>query len=470
MPYHFVKARGKNDKLAAGGFMYHLGHRNEISRLYYCEERAKEDVNCQGAVRMLDTGKILIHTAHDHPPRQGNQEAQILKAKISEEAQTHLLTNPKDIVSQTTNGASKDTLSLLPKNLSRMIRKAKAKIRPTFKAPNSLKDIDVEAFKHVMTCRKEKMFYYDSGMKNKTRFLIFATPQNLEVLKSCKVLAVDGTFDPVPKNFAQLWSLHGMINGKFVPLVFCLLSHKTQSMYEDVLRALPKLENLRFTIGDFEQASLNAISVVYPHVRTFGCMFHFKKCVNKKINKLGVYKKKDPLTRSLIKKYMGRFAYLGFSQRDDVQASFDIMMDDLELTSLLEQSAVDKFRAYMTITWVGTDAERPIYAHEIWNWYESTSFLGIRTNNAVEAWNLSFQCSLNCKGRPGLPRFLDTLKAEHESINLRLAEANQIDTSIGQIEAQIRDLIYNYAAYTRMLPLTSMPSRTSTMIMIRRLF
>lgn len=74
----------------------------------------------------------------------------------------------------------------------------------------------------------------------------------------------------------------------------------------------------------------------------------------------------------------------------------------LELTSLLEQTVVDKFRVYMTRTWVGTDAGRPIYAPEIWNWYESTSLLGVRTNNAVEAWNLSLQRSLNCKGRPGV--------------------------------------------------------------------
>ncbi len=56
----------------------------------------------------------------------------------------------------------------------------------------------------------------------------------------------------------------------------------------------------------------------------------------------------------------------------------------------------------MTDTWLGRDDLNPLYPVQMWNWYLSTNMVGIRTNNAVEAWNLAFTESMNTKGHPGV--------------------------------------------------------------------
>ena len=50
------------------------------------------------------------------------------------------------------------------------------------------------------------------------------------------MLYVDDTFKSTPKFFHQLFKIHGLSNGHYVPLAFFLLTNKHQISYENVFR------------------------------------------------------------------------------------------------------------------------------------------------------------------------------------------------------------------------------------------
>ena len=41
-------------------------------------------------------------------------------------------------------------------------------------------------------------------------------------------ILIDGTFKYCPAFFMQLYTTHGAVNGLYMPLLYCLLSNKTQ--------------------------------------------------------------------------------------------------------------------------------------------------------------------------------------------------------------------------------------------------
>jgi len=48
----------------------------------------------------------------------------------------------------------------------------------------------------------------------------FSTEQNIKALCDVNKIYVDGTFKSCPKNFTQLFTIHGLKNDVYLPLVF----------------------------------------------------------------------------------------------------------------------------------------------------------------------------------------------------------------------------------------------------------
>ena len=49
-----------------------------------------------------------------------------------------------------------------------------------------------------------------------------------------KRIFIDGTFKYCPKYFYQLYTVHGLRNGHFIPLVYALLPGKSEVNYRDM--------------------------------------------------------------------------------------------------------------------------------------------------------------------------------------------------------------------------------------------
>jgi len=83
------------------------------------------------------------------------------------------------------------------------------------------------------------------------------------------VLYVDGAFKRAPKIFHQLFTIHGLSNGHYVPLAFFLPANKHQTSYEDVFRyTVSEAAKLGVNVfptvvyADFETAIHNAVTTV----------------------------------------------------------------------------------------------------------------------------------------------------------------------------------------------------------------
>jgi len=94
----------------------------------------------------------------------------------------------------------------------------------------------------------------------------------------------DGTLYVCPRIFQQSYSIHAVIDKKCIPLVFALLSDKTEKTYIFLLNiiksAVCNIDDGIIMI-DFEKAAMNAFSKVLEKFNLMNCFFHLCQSVQK---------------------------------------------------------------------------------------------------------------------------------------------------------------------------------------------
>ncbi len=116
------------------------------------------------------------------------------------------------------------------------------------------------------------------------KIVVFATEENLSILYHSDEVFMDGTFKTCPSIFKQIYIFHGYFMGKLFPLVYALLTGKSQTIYERLFTLLNEkivelnntpLQPLKFRI-DFELAAINSIRNIYPNneIQVLCCYFH----------------------------------------------------------------------------------------------------------------------------------------------------------------------------------------------------
>ena len=73
-----------------------------------------------------------------------------------------------------------------------------------------------------------------------------------------------------------MYSIHGLIRGEKLPLVYSHLPNKKQATDEELFRIIER--KLKYATTEFEKGAANVFSVVFPQCDVFGCLFHFKQC------------------------------------------------------------------------------------------------------------------------------------------------------------------------------------------------
>lgn len=118
------------------------------------------------------------------------------------------------------------------------------------------------------------------------RILIFASPEQLQVLQAADDFLVDGTFKVVPEIFYQLFIIHAVYRQHTVPVVYALLRRKNTETYrrliEEIIKVAPNWQPASIMV-DFEQASINAFREKFPSVALSGCYFHLRQSLHRKL-------------------------------------------------------------------------------------------------------------------------------------------------------------------------------------------
>ena len=80
--------------------------------------------------------------------------------------------------------------------------------------------------------------FHDTTKKDKDRVIFFSTRSNLAVLENAKVAAADGTFKVKKKYHRQRLTIHGELDNRLVPLVFCYMKRKSKRAYRRVFKII----------------------------------------------------------------------------------------------------------------------------------------------------------------------------------------------------------------------------------------
>lgn len=275
-------------------------------------------------------------------------------------------------------------------HLSRSIRRVREKSNAL--PPTPKKGVHFEIPDEFKVTLKNEPFLLDDYI-GKSRVFIFTTKGNLRKLVESATWHSDDTFKIVPKQFKQLYTIHGEVNGKPVPLVYVLSSKRTKNTYVRVLRKLiewePELKPTRL-MTDFEQAFMNAMNDVFPECDVVGCLFHLKQALFKHISICGVMDLYNDIRSA--RDFRKLFA-LTFVPYRDVHTAYNRLLhtefyveNDKRLKCYLD---------YVETTWIGVMGRRnqrveARFDLKLWNHYSSVKNNVARTNNSVEGWHNGF--------------------------------------------------------------------------------
>ncbi|XP_077966175.1 uncharacterized protein LOC144419884 isoform X1 [Styela clava] len=236
------------------------------------------------------------------------------------------------------------------------------------------------------------------------RHLLFATQKQLKILANSKVWYMDGTFDVVRDPYYQLFSIHAFVRSgectKQLPLVFVLMSRRRKCDYENVFKAIKTILHLNFSgtrvkkfVMDFEAATWQALSLVWPDVRRQGWAFHFTQAIMKNMrqNKLASLYNKDIGTRNLMKQVMA----LCYIPDMFIPSLF------LSLRGKMTTDGLNRFAEYFDRTWLKNSVWKP----KDWSVFD----VDVRTNNHLEWWHRYF----NSIARTNMP-FYSLISKIHE--------------------------------------------------------
>ena len=182
-------------------------------------------------------------------------------------------------------------------------------------------------------------------------------------------------------------------------MCLCAFATKKSSYVRNMLKVLnAKLEQPPLSItSDFERAFLNASAKIFNNVKHFGCFFHFKQAMWRKIQALSLvsaYKDNAHL-------HLKMPQALAFLPINDVVPVFELLKQEMP-------SELTEFYAYVESTYIQNivevkprgrnaanrpvirESRPPLFDISLWNVHARFGENIPRTNNFVEAWNRAF--------------------------------------------------------------------------------
>jgi len=166
--------------------------------------------------------------------------------------------------------------------LKRRVQRNRKRTCGNLKPPTSLDDLNIPD-ELKLSSHGKCFILYDSKEATRlytNRTIIFGSEESVNWLNTSSAIFADGTFNAAPPMFAQLYTIIGLRNSNAFPCLYALLSGKTQSVYDSLIKEVNKLcPNLKPTsiLTDFEKASSNAFSANFKTSKFLGCFFQFKQ-------------------------------------------------------------------------------------------------------------------------------------------------------------------------------------------------
>lgn len=425
MPLEFINSEKGRPRLVSKGFLYHRDSEQKGVTYWRCihQRNASDSINhCPGRA-VTSNDEITKETEHNH----SGEASLIAKEQIVDKMKDVARTSTKsghEIIAQTSASISESVVPLLPStsSLKRAFRHIRSAQENHPEHPMRREDIVLPP----QFCETEKnanFLLYDKG-QNEDRILIFGTDENLSLLATANHWFADGTFDACTTLFAQLYTIHAMIEDRIVPLIYVLLPGKSEQTYRETFQQLkninPELQPTSVLI-DMERAAAQAFVHVFPEVTIRFCNFHFNQAVYRKLASHNLKTRYD--TDMDFANKIKHFSALAFVPVEDVENLYDRIVDEIFDSP---DKDTDDFIFSFEEQYIGRTDRRGVrrggkFPISFWNHYESCQDLLPRTNNNIEGWHRGFNELVRQK-KPTLWQLLTSLKSEQSRNELVMAQ------------------------------------------------
>ena len=423
--------KGKN-KLVCNGFVYRHERTKKRAHYFVCE---RKQCGGRGVLRDCevynsDAGVFEMSRPHNHAAEERREAVLRATCSMTLEATTSTAL-PAAIVQSIREKVNRHVAPHLPSEeaLRQRIRRRR---RVKFPAePQALGDINVpDELKTTVGGEDFLLFDAETGDEDDDgRIICFATLECLKKLSASQMWFCDGTFKTSPRLFAQLYTIHGMIDGVCFPFVYALLPSKSERVYRILLREVSTFAeenditlNPRFVMLDFELSAVNAIRHQFPTARVTGCLFHLGQSIYRRVQReglAGTYKNDAEFQMSV--KHLMSLAWL---PQDDIPEAFR------NIKEAAPEEAQSVFKYFEETYVLGRVIPRrgkkgrprnepprhpPRFPPEFWSVHPLLEQFFPRTNNMQEAWHRRFEAVVGRHHLGVYPTIHELRKEQHRT-------------------------------------------------------
>ncbi|XP_060554303.1 uncharacterized protein LOC132715331 isoform X2 [Ruditapes philippinarum] len=362
--------RGKDILTDSQGYTYNLKGRKKTSSTWRCSVRNVNNV-CPALVRQVGSDFFPGGKDHNHGSVPSAKARMLITQEATQQASQQVFTSAGSIVDKVANVVIQPSDVEKPNTeyIARVVNRKRQQLRP--EEPS---DLNFEVKEDFLPPN----FYRCDVRVGDSRHLLFASDDQLAILKKAKRWYLDGTFKVVREPFTSLFSIHAFVRSgdcaKQLPLVYVLMSSRRTRDYVAVLKKLGRLlqreVNVVDFVVDFEAALWNALRHVFEDAEIHGCSFHWGQAVWRKVQEKGL--SAEYVSHRGAHRFIRKLLCLPFLPAEHIGPVFESMAD-------LAPDRFDGLLAYIRRTWIDNDMW-PVHSWSVFG-------LSIRTNNDVEGWH-----------------------------------------------------------------------------------
>lgn len=389
------------------GYSYIVKRSNEDGTVIWrCQKQ--RSARCRGTIKTKD-GNVLSSNEHQcGAPDDARLEVKksVNRArKRAREEDTSIFKIYSDELGELHNRGY-DFVTEMPGQqiVKRTLYNHRAKLQGNQKEPKSSLEVELPA--ELVTMKDGSNFLLKDD-KSDERLIVFSAQAGIEVLKRKQHFFMDGTFKSCSKQFYQIYTIHADLGSSenesnIHPVVFAFLPNKKKETYlrlfRIILEHVPEWNPGTVTV-DFEAAVISALREVLPAVNVYGCYFHMKQCLWRKVQELGLTR--EYRENEEVRMQVRMCAALAFLRPEDISDGWlEIHSKSPDVTKLAE------FFDYFVERWLEND-EIPV---SLWSCYGRRH----RTTNAVEGWHSKINNML-VKRNPKVKDVIGVMRTEAES-------------------------------------------------------
>ncbi|CAF1476102.1 unnamed protein product [Rotaria sp. Silwood1] len=383
-PISVYKSSKGGDFLCLHGYIYQIDRRM-INKIKWKCQQSRKKIRCGTKIYTTEnvgTDEIPAYkyiesnnVPHSHDEDHDQQKIAIFKSQLKFIGTNNRTVPSSKLINQLATDMKLTDTQLgkipYPDTLYKSVYRARSKRIPPL--PKSI-NFEISAA-YATTSSNEKFIFFDRLYAKETkRIIAFASPMQLKILFSSKLICIDGTFSICPRKHKQLLIIQTIDEEMYdaTPVLYALLNGKKAYTYTLLFRALKnaakqmnmKLEPNRI-ISDYESGFVSTVKKELPNTIHQGCLFHLYQRLTKKIKKFDLwyhYKNNDVL-HLFIKKIMA----IVLLKPRLIDSAYDLLANQYLKLKQLKQFRVQltKFMLYFQQQWIKLENRAMISFYDV---------------------------------------------------------------------------------------------------------